>query len=807
MIEKLDIAKFGSFEKFQWDTEVREANGAAGRFKKLNIIYGRNYSGKTTLSRALRSFEVGHTPTRYENPAFTIKTSNGSWTQEQLAVQGSPIRVYNKDFVESNLAFLRDEDGQITPFAILGSENKEVEHQIAQVMTELGSKESGTGLRGAYAKKRDEVINAKKLLRQKNEALNKKLFDKANNKPHGIKHNPLYSSPYYDVRHLDVDITKVASMSLTPLDDLIRAEKVKLLTEKALQDISGQLVFQPDIQLLGQKARSIAAEKVRSSEPLQDLLNSAVLAHWVKEGRGLHADRDTCAFCRNPLSAGLWEILDKHFNEESEALQKRIDGVAGEIDAERWKLNSLALPARAQFYSVFHEKHDELKKIFDTVVGEYETALEGVARVIRERSENIFIDKQLDEIPVGCAAELEAVIADVNRLIQSSNAHTKQLGTNHTTLRDELRLSEVASFIIDSGLNSAGAEIIKDEFHGQELATGLAELEAKGKVLNVKLEALKTQLRDEKRGAEQVNRYLGHSLGGTDLRLVAEEQEGLATYRFRIMRGKQPAYNLSEGECSLVSFCYFLARLGDAQTQGTSPIIYIDDPISSLDNNHIFFIFSLIESFIAKPLRGTDGNELKDAKNRKVFKYEQLFISTHNLDFLKYLRRLSKPDTVEHFMIVRKASSSSIGLMPKYLRMYITELNYLFGEIHTCVDETKSTSSYHSFYNFGNNLRKFLEAFLFFRYPSGSVNNDSRLRLFFDDEANSADFVQRLTNEHSHLEEFIDRGMVPIDCAEISRTASFVLKTMRDKDPVQYAHFIESVGATDPFAVPPSPHS
>jgi len=47
----------------------------------------------------------------------------------------------------------------------------------------------------------------------------------------------------------------------------------------------------------------------------------------------------------------------------------------------------------------------------------------------------------------------------------------------------------------------------------------------------------------------------------------------------------------------------------------------IDDPISSLDSNHVFFVFSLIDSIIAKPK-----------------KYTQLFISTHNLDFLKYIK-------------------------------------------------------------------------------------------------------------------------------------------------------------------------
>lgn len=209
MIEKLDIANFGSFNGFRWDTDVREPHGAVGRFKKLNILYGRNYSGKTTLSRIFRSFEVGQTPVRYENPSFQIKTANGQWTQAQLSLQGTPIRVYNRDFVEANLAFLRDDQGHIQPFAVLGAENKEVEQEIEKLKDQLGNKETDTGLRAAFSKKQTEESNAKKILDRKIEALNKKLFDKANGKPGGIKHNKLYSNPYYDIRSLNADIAHV----------------------------------------------------------------------------------------------------------------------------------------------------------------------------------------------------------------------------------------------------------------------------------------------------------------------------------------------------------------------------------------------------------------------------------------------------------------------------------------------------------------------------------------------------------------------------------------------------------------------
>jgi wobble nucleotide-excising tRNase len=73
-----------------------------------------------------------------------------------------------------------------------------------------------------------------------------------------------------------------------------------------------------------------------------------------------------------------------------------------------------------------------------------------------------------------------------------------------------------------------------------------------------------------------------------------------------------------------------MAKLEDEKSKDKKLIIWIDDPISSLDSNHIFFIFSLIETVIAKP---------------KI--YKQLFISTHNLDFLKYLKRLSRPNKDE----------------------------------------------------------------------------------------------------------------------------------------------------------------
>lgn len=133
----------------------------------------------------------------------------------------------------------------------------------------------------------------------------------------------------------------------------------------------------------------------------------------------------------------------------------------------------------------------------------------------------------------------------------------------------------------------------------------------------------------------------------------------------------------------------FLAKIQDDLNQGKKPIIWIDDPInSSLDSNHIFFIYSLINDKIC-------GDKL----------FSQLFISTHNLEFLKYLKRLdisfnnngATPNLkTNKYLIQRENNNSFITIMPTYMSEYATEFNYLFQQIHTCATANIITDQNHS---------------------------------------------------------------------------------------------------------------
>src|SRR3970282_2137366 len=94
---------------------------------------------------------------------------------------------------------------------------------------------------------------------------------------------------------------------------------------------------------------------------------------------------------------------------------------------------------------------------------------------------------------------------------------------------------------------------------------------------------------------------------------------------------------------------------------------------------------------------------------------------------------------------------STIQVMPRYLKEYVTEFNYLFHQIHKCaaisaVDDT----NYVTFYNFSNNARKFFEIYLYYKYPDRGMNEET-LRLFFGEERIPAVLIDRINNEYSHL--------------------------------------------------------
>jgi wobble nucleotide-excising tRNase len=672
MIEYIDIPNFGSFKNFVWRTSIRDSGNNVAKFKKLNIIYGRNYSGKTTLSRIFGSLQTGDLPDTYENPTFSVSTDSGTITQSQIPTDDYHIRVYNGDFIDDHLSFLRDREGKITPFAIIGSENKAIEKKIADKEKELGNVEEQTGLRYKHATKNAEFLAKQVAKNEVEKSFKAKLTHKATQLPAGIKHNPIYKDPNYNTPKIQTDIETIRKQSFEILDEKERKEKEALLNETELPDIDKKLVFNAPTSNLRSTAKDLLSKKIMPTEPIQELLDDAVLQAWVKEGIPHHRNkRNKCGFCGQTLPADLWKKLDEHFSKESAELEAALQNHIEFIEKERKSVDAIVTVESKDFYSTFQASFEEAKKAIDDEVSKYGAALDNIIKSLRARAADIFTPKSILELTDN-STEIAAKIAVVNGIIDQNNTKTASLAEDQQKAREELRLSEIAQFIQDIDLSGEEKKVAALQKEADDLETEVQKLHTKIQAVEEEIENLRILLKDEKKGAEKVN---------------------------------------------------FVAKLEDTDSKGKKLIIYIDDPVSSLDSNHIFFLFSLIETLIARPEEDANGNKVLDADGKPVYRYEQLFISTHNLDFLRYLKRLSRPKkNHEQFLVVGKENSSTLELMPSYLKNYITEFNYLFGEIYTCSDPANAATEYHCFYNFGNNLRKFLEAFLFFKYPF-SVND------------------------------------------------------------------------------------
>ena len=139
MITKFkSIKNLAVFQNYVWDSVVCDTIGNVALFKDINVIYGRNYSGKTTLSRIIRALEKGEISEKYESPEFEVSmTGIADATQGNLTAHGKKIRVFNEDFVKANLKFIGNPDESINPFAILGG-NTTLEAEIAELNNELG---------------------------------------------------------------------------------------------------------------------------------------------------------------------------------------------------------------------------------------------------------------------------------------------------------------------------------------------------------------------------------------------------------------------------------------------------------------------------------------------------------------------------------------------------------------------------------------------------------------------------------------------------------------------------------------------
>lgn len=787
MIKKIGTIKhFAVFENYDWDLSSTDKNGRPLKFEKINILYGRNYSGKTTLSRIFRSLETGQLPENYDDPQYELIDENGNKIdQNNLADFSSPVRVFNEDFIKTNLKFLIDPTGEIAPFAILGNTNGTLVDEIKELTKEIGSSEEPkTGLHKAVDDANNALDSANQALSEAESDLKSKLSKKATDKSIGIKYkSDRFGDVNYTIAKIRSDIETIYQNEYQGPSTADIANCEAILRDTVHEPITN-IRFQHQYSTYKDEAVSLLEKEIGTSNKIQRLIHDTALNLWVKRGVEIADNASICPFCGNPITDEFWSELHAHFDEESRKLENDIGGLIEQIRKEinKGAINDASI--KLQLYSEYIGKYEVAKKLLDEKLSEYYNALQELIDQLEKRLANIShpVEFLSDK---NCDNDIEEALNRLNLVLNENNSYAGELKNKQTSAKTVLRLKEVEDFCNTIDYRAVSEKIEKLKSIRDAAESKLNDVKDDLSNKQEALDGKKRLLNDEELGAKHVNEYLNDFFGHHFVTLEAhKDNDDAKQIKFCIMRNGKPAYNLSEGECSLISFCYFMAKLDDVATSGQKPIIWIDDPISSLDSNHIYFIFSLIVSKIAK-----------------TGCFSQLFISTHNLDFLKYLNRLKSyhldkngkqtAASKAYFLIERIGNHSSIQALPQYLKSNATEYNYLFSQIYKvsqCVAVTDD--NYDMLYSFGNSARKFLEMYLYFKYPTDE-DLLPKLKRFFDPEDVPPILINRLLNEDSHgptpensLRTGIDPETIPV--------AKKILQLLQ-KDSEQYSAFMESI--------------
>ncbi|UWR92702.1 AAA family ATPase [Phaeobacter inhibens] len=737
MFKKItNIQNLGVFHNF--------SGAALPEFAPFNLIYGWNYSGKTTLSRMFRCLENSQHHPDYTNASFSLEDMDGT-THDQRYALPCIVRVFNEDFRKENL--LWDEADGFNPIFLLGSENIDLTNDLNEKEAKHAALVIERDEAGQEVKKRETVISKAETdcATQISKELPVGRFIKTSLRPIFAEWNG-FLPPELDAETIKTTRAKVSAEQKQPI-------KILSLNTEAIDGI-------------WKLAVGHLTKEIGSSETISRLVDHPEIGAWVEEGHNLHKDKDHCEFCEAPLSPERLKALNEHFSDEFERLKSKVTIAISELEKRILDLSPIDYPQSA-FYVDFQDEYSEIWKELDQTTAHLNNSLQKLIEALNQKNGNPFEKIQFD-VEVPNLEPVKLAVKKAQSLIQRNNDRTEQFSKERDDAIETLKRYYASEAMRKIDRFKLLAEIQEHKVVQQSASTSLAALEAE-------ISSLQAQLSQANKGAVAINDTLVRFFGKADLQVKVTQDD-----KYVLMRGTQQARNLSEGERTAIAFCYFVTKLQENGNELADTVVYIDDPISSLDSHHLLHINAFI--------RDTFYKFDPTANPKHTCLAKQLFVSTHNYEFFHLTWDWMSKMKKEHssaFLIERTDANglvcSRIIECPDAIKLYRSEYLFLFHQLSAYQDAPSNDPQV--IFNLGNMARRFIEGYLAFKLFE-HVNVDSKLDQIITDPVN-CERARKFMHFYSHT---LNRagGMRLPDMSEAQAVVSLLLDAVRDHDPIHY---------------------
>lgn len=577
-----------------------ELNSQVGPLTKVNMFYGHNGTGKTTIGNYL------------QDPADLLYHQ----CQTQPASAEREVLVYNHTFMEANF----QASSQAGIFTLNeGNIEAEKELQAAELALKQVLTEHQAEVAAGNAFGESQKANKADMLDQL-WALKK----------------PFETGP--------LRYCLVGPNTKERLGDKLRDIALLTLSEDftALAAEAEQLQSAGDTELPAIPTFRFAESEVETSSLLSEVISgsgdsylSALItdlgnSDWVKHALEFH-EREKCPFCQQTLAAGFYDEIRKVFDKTYEhrvsqlkALKNRYDGGVARLKSQFQRAEY-----RAPEYQALLARLDAL---FTQNTQELAAKLASPSMIITLESTEALL------------SEINALIAEDQQKIDAFNLKVKDKKTHLENIKTRFwNCFRASGDTVITSARKVHSELGVKKEEKRKLAD---EIRIKAQVHRDAIALSKAKITNIDQSIDSINTSLA-VLGLKGFLVVREEGE---LPRYKLQRPDQQAgvfKTLSEGEKTLISFLYFLEVCnGELDEKGfklkSERIIVIDDPISSLSHNYIYDIASMIHRRVLSP------------KER----FKQVFILTHNLFFFhEMLKHLKKSDEFSLFRITKAAHS------------------------------------------------------------------------------------------------------------------------------------------------------
>ena len=592
--------------------------------KKINLIYGLNGTGKTTLSNYLRD---------RENTCFSDCSISG--------LSDEKILVYNQRFVNDNFY----EETQKGIFS-LKSENKDAKEkidtatqEIIKLKNQIKNDQLKVGFQFDLVKKQEDIntlqtASEEKTWKIKNDyyggdrILEFCLDGKMGSKKLLFDYICKIQKPVNKPEKTTEDLKKEAEVT--------QGENAKTYDENLVKKVS--------FDFWKIEKQEIFKEVIIGNENSQvaELINKLNISDWVKKGKEFinepKEENVTCPFCQQKTITGkLHQEIQNYFDE---TYQNKITSLEN-FDKEYWNeyQGIKNLETELLKVSFIKDKETEFKLLFKNFIDKISGNWLKISNKIK--SPNIIIDLESSIL------EQNALNAFLDTVVNKIKTHNEKVNNKQKTKNQIIKeFWGNMRWDYDQTIENHIKQNAKLEKEKLDITTRISEL-------NTEIQEQKKIIQKEQK--EMVN--IQDAIDAINSELIFFGLDG-----FSIVPAGEKSYKmkrpnedlaefetLSEGEKTVISFLYFLELCKGKENNNevvTEKIVVIDDPISSLSHMYVFNVAQLIK------------------KNFFDDDYKQVFILTHNLylfhELIKYTEKNKTLNREKLFRITKNQSKESV---------------------------------------------------------------------------------------------------------------------------------------------------